>query len=174
MRTSFLLLGLMIAIAAGSALSSCSKDETTNPPENTEFIAQDADFSNFTAWTKVVGPLNGPDPAGLLSTGAHSGDDSSISRTVFINNASATRGSNGEFPNGTILVKELKMADGTIPMITAMAKRGGEFNKTYKGWEWFMLDPATNKVMTRADTLMGGTCNGCHNSNADKDLVFTK
>jgi hypothetical protein len=55
-----------------------------------------------------------------------------------------------------------------------MAKRGGTFNSQHKGWEWFVIDPASGTIASRADTLMGGLCNSCHVVNADEDYVFTR
>ena len=152
--------------------ASCADEvATTNPPA--EFVASNADFAGYASWTKVAGPLSGPDPAGLLSGGAHEGSNPIVSRTVYVNNGGAVRG-NGQFPNGTIFVKTLTDSAGNVPMITAMAKRGGSFNTSHKGWEWFLLDPATGSVTARSDTLMGGMCNGCHTASSLGDYVFTK
>lgn len=160
------------ALVGSTGLISCGDDETTDPNAN-QFVATDASFANYSTWTKVDGPIKGRDPAGAIGT-AHAADDTTVVRNIYINNATATRGANGEFANGTVLVKDLRKADGTLLMITAMAKRGGDFNKSHKGWEWFLLDPASGKIASRADTLMGGMCNGCHAGAASKDYVFTK
>jgi hypothetical protein len=168
------LIGIAVAATMGIFIAACSSNDTTTNPTSTEFVAKDADFAGFTSWTQTITPRMGPDPAGLLNGGAHSGNDTSLTRTIFINNASAARDANGQFPNGTILVKQLKMRDGTVPVITAMVKRGGEFNKNNKGWEWMLIDPASGKISMRSDTLLSGLCNGCHSANADKDYVFTR
>jgi hypothetical protein len=173
MKVPSLLMAAAMAVALLTGISSCADDAASTNTTPTEFTATDADFANFTTWAKVTGPLKGPDPAGLIG-GAHEAQDSTMSRTVYVNNAASVRGTGGHFPNGTILVKELKRADGTVPMITAMVKRGGSFNSAHRGWEWVLLDPANGKIMSRADTLMGGMCNGCHSGAASKDYVFTK
>ena len=79
------------------------------------------------------------------------------------------------YPIGTIIVKEVDQ-DGTINEITAMVKRGGNFNPEHGGWDWFMLDPSNLSIKGRGADLMDGMCNGCHKSAQEpkygKDYVF--
>lgn len=172
MRNRFAPLALGLLLASPLLIIGCSDDDaTTNPPA--EFIAADADFSGYTAWTKVAGPIIGPDPA-MKEGGAHLGNDSSRMREIFVNNGSAVRGSNGQFPNGTIFAKRISDTSGTPLFTIAMAKRGGSFNSRHQGWEWFTLNPTTGAVAQRGDSLVGG-CNGCHEvAGAGKDYVFSR
>ncbi len=148
-------------------MNSCSSDNSTEPEK--EFIASNSDFTNWMSWTKTA-TKQGPDPA--LGE-AHSGNDNTVSRLIYMNKPNATRSSNGQFPNGTIVVKETKKDDGTILMVVGMAKRGGNFNKDHNGWEWFMLNG--DQIAERGANLMNGMCNACHSAvKSSKDYVFHK
>jgi hypothetical protein len=151
--------------------AACSDDDPVDPKAQ-EFIAANADFANYQSWSQPVAPLKGKDPAGLIGD-AHGADDENITRHIFVNDANAARDGNGNFPVGTRIVKELRMADGSVAMVTAMAKRGGDFNSSHKNWEWFMLS-ADGKIVDRGGNLMDNMCNGCHAKNASKDYVFVK
>lgn len=164
--------GLAAMAILAFAFPSCSEKSTTVQPQAREFVAQEGDFAAYRTWQQTTAPRKGPDPAGLIGN-AHSAFDSSLTRVIRINNSGAARNAAGEFPAGTILVKELRMADGTIAMSTAMVKRGGSFNPGNKGWEWFTLDKDA-KITGRGADLMSNMCNGCHAANAGKDYVFTK
>lgn len=156
----------IFAVLMTVVLIGCSDDNTTNPPA--EFIATDADFANWMSWTKVA-EKSGPDPA--LGQ-AHSGNDTNVTRYIY-NKGNPLKGSNGQYPNGTLVVKETKDKDGNVMMITAMAKRGGTFNQNHNGWEWFVLE--NNSIKDRGADLMGGMCNGCHSAvKTTKDYVFSK
>jgi hypothetical protein len=91
-----------------------------------------------------------------------------------------------EFPIGTLVVKEA--TGGTIEHeIFAMAKRGGGFNTTATGWEWFELenlDCADDRVKLIwrgvgppiGETYGGdpnGGCNSCH-AECGNDAVCAK
>ena len=158
MKSAHVLFGAMLTVAVG-----CGSGE---------FVAQESDLAGFTGWTKVTGPISGTGPNASAIGPAHDSGDASISRTIYINN-NATRAADGQFPIGTILVKGHTKAGAMIGG-TAMAKRGGSFNPSAKGWEWFVLT-ASGSVMARGGAeVMAGACNGCHNTAATKDLVFTR
>lgn len=150
-------------------LYACSSDTSTNPP--TEFIASDSDFSNWMSWT-MVAEKSGPDPA--LGE-AHSGNDNTVKRKIYIKQSNAQKGSNGQYPNGTIVVKQTLAQNGTEIMVVGMAKRGGSsFNKDHNGWEWFVLN-SNGSIKDRGDKLMNNMCNTCHSSvKSSKDYVFSK
>lgn len=171
MKHHFFLLASAFLIL-GSFMTSCSKDEAVTKTQPQEFVATDEDFANFRTWEMIGSPLRGPDPAGMLGD-AHGAMDSALTRTVYGKPTGITRTTTGEFPVGTILVKELRMPDGTVPMVTVMAKRGGDFNKDNKSWEWFMTDK-DGKIMDRGAGFMNNMCNACHSAQASKDYVFTK
>jgi hypothetical protein len=161
---------LLLALGITLTMFGCSKESTPTNNTPAEFIASDANFSGFTTWTQTTTPRRGPDPA--LGV-AHEGNDTSVTRYMYINNASATRSNSGQYPNGTIIVKEMKRNGANIAVM-GMVKRGGDFNKDHNGWEWVVLDNA-GKIQSRSATLMDGMCNGCHSSvKTTKDYVFTK
>lgn len=158
MKTAHVLFGALFTLAVG-----CGSGE---------FVAQESDLAGFTGWTKVTGPISGVGPNAAAIGPAHDSGDATISRTIYIN-SNASRGSDGQFPVGTVLVKGHAKAGAMIGG-TAMAKRGGSFNASAKGWEWFVLT-ASGSVMARGGAeVMDGACNGCHNAAATKDLVFTR
>lgn len=107
----------------------------------------------------------------ILTGGAHDATDSSIRRWMYIKQKDAVRGSNGQFPIGTILMKRSKRENGEVVMTLAMAKRGNGFNANGKDWEWFMLNP-DGSIMDRGAGLMGGMCNACHSG--APDMAYTR
>lgn len=169
-RSIFFAAALLSALTA-AGVSACS-DTSTNTPAS-EFIAKDADVATYDSWTQTTTPRTGADPAGKLF-GAHEEADTNLTRYIRISSAGAARGSNGQYPSGTILLKEMKLKNGTIVGITGMAKRGGEYSKANNGWEYMFVDPTTRKITSRGDTLMGGGCRGCHEAVKDRDYTFTK
>lgn len=137
-----------------------------------EFVAQESDFAGFASWTKTAGPLSGVGPNPSSIGPAHDSGDATVSRTIYINN-NATRGADGQYPVGTILVKA-HTKGGAMVGGTAMAKRGSSFNPTVKDWEWFILT-ASGSIMVRGGAeVMGGACNSCHSGASSKDFVFTR
>ncbi|MFO0656653.1 MAG: cytochrome P460 family protein [Polyangia bacterium] len=111
-------------------------------------------------------------PSASVLGQAHSATDATITRSMYINN-NANRGSDGQFPIGTIPVKA-HTKGGAMIGGTAMAKRGGDFNPGAKGWEWFVLS-ASGTIMVRGGAdVMGGICNGCHTAAQNTDFVFTR
>lgn len=149
-------------------ITACSEDPVVAPPE--EFIATQADFAGFTSWTQTEEPRVGLDPMAILAGGAHDATDSTAKRWMYLKQAGAVRGSNGQFPIGTILMKQSKSENGDVRMTLAMAKRGNGFNSAGKDWEWFVLNP-DGSIMDRGAGLMGGMCNACHSG--APDMAYT-
>lgn len=164
-------LAIFIVTLLGT-LQSC-KDEKDPEPEVNEFVADDATFSGFMMFP-VGGTFNGANPA--LGGMAHGGNDSTVTRVVHFKNDQARV--NGVFPLGTVIVKHSTNPKG-MNEITAMVKRGNNFNPGKGDWEFFMLnaDGTVAKDPTgipmRGANLMNGMCVGCHSS-ASKDFVFSK
>ena len=146
-------------------MASCSDNNTSEPPE--EYIATDADFANYTSWT-LVAENNGPDPA---LGAAHGGNDSTVKRFIYVKD-NASRGDDGQYPLGTLVVKDTKDKNGNLMNTTAMAKRGGSFNPSAHDWEWFFLKGG--KIDQRGANLLDGACVGCHSQAKTKDYVFSK
>lgn len=152
-----------ILVGALSLLAACGE---------AEFVAQEADFVGFTSWTKAAGPISGVGPNPSSIGPAHDSGDANISRTIYIKD-NAARGSDGQFPVGTILIKAHSKG-GAMVGGTAMVKRGNSFNPSVKDWEWFVLT-ASGSIMVRGGAeVMNGACNSCHTVASSKDYVFTR
>lgn len=164
-------LWLSLMLLAGTTLLGCDNDRVSNSDRDsdTEFVAADDDFADYREWT-MIGESTGP--SNLLGE-AHKPD---LVRRVYKKQLQAKADAKtGEYPTGAILLKEV--LDGSaVVEITAMVKRGGEFNLANNRWEWFMLDPATRSIAGRGADLMGGMCAGCHsqalNPERGVDYVF--
>lgn len=137
-----------------------------------ETIADDNTFKDFASWTLVT-TRTGADPA--LGGMAHGGNDSTVTRKIYIKeNVSLT---NGQYPRGTVVVKQSTKPDGSMNEITAMVKRGGGFDSEHNDWEYFMLMPdgkIADGGKMRGSALMEGMCRMCHKSASNKDYIFTK
>lgn len=141
-------------------------------PHPTEYAAVNADFENYNEWTKI-GETSDSHP--LLGS-AHKGDNPDAVRRVYKKQIMANPDTESQgYPIGTVIVKEVE-EDSEITEITAMIKRGGNFNVDHGNWEWFMLDPSALAIMDQGADLMGNMCNSCHQSAKDpgfgKDYVF--
>ncbi|MEP7320481.1 MAG: cytochrome P460 family protein [Saprospiraceae bacterium] len=158
---------------------SCKKESITPTPvpvNTPEFIADDNTFTDYNKWT-LLAERTGKDP--LLGI-FHNADVPGIIRKVYIkDNAQRV---NGQYPVGTIIVKEYRNANGTLADFDqlAMVKRGGvSFNTAFNNWEWFRLDRTNTKIaviageIIRGGTLGDNACNNCHSGAKNKDLVFT-
>jgi hypothetical protein len=174
--TKQLKLFVYFVLAGSLFFAACSKDDDDEPQSNesNEVIATDETFTGFQNWT-LVAQEQGPDPA--LGP-AHAGNDTTVTRFIYFED-DATR-VNGEYPIGTVIVKETYNPDKSIHELTAMVKRGNDFNPDANDWEWFMLTPEGN-IMTdgegnpvRGANLMNGMCTGCHAQAADLDYAFSK
>jgi hypothetical protein len=180
-KTSFLILVASL-IALGAFIQSCKKDkktvETTEPtptPVATEeFIADSTSFLSYMTWT-VQSIKTGPSPS--LGT-AHAGNDSTVTRSVHFKNGQNPV--NGKYPVGTIIVKHSTNPANSVNELTAMVKRGNNFNSTKGDWEFFMLMPDgkiakdANGSPMRGANLMSGMCGGCHSAASTKDFIFSK
>jgi mono/diheme cytochrome c family protein len=139
-------------------------------PHPAEYAASEADFADYRTWP-VTGEAS--EPHEVLGP-AHKGEAGLrrvYKKPLLANPDTETQG----YPTGTIIVKEVEQ-EGDITEITAMVKRGGDFNPEHGAWEWFMLDPSDLSIMGRGANLMDGMCNGCHASATEpkygKDYVF--
>lgn len=92
--------------------------------------------------------------------------------------------SNETYPIGTIIIKRLTDPDtGEMPevggAITAMVKRGKDFNPDHGNWEWFMRSPEGEYMRGAGDPDnsedLFNMCNNCHSNFAAAggvDYVF--
>lgn len=174
--TKQLKLFIYFAVAGSLIFSACNKDDDDDEPQDQpqEVIANDGTFAGFSTWT-LVAQEQGPDPA---LGAAHAGNDTTVTRFIYFEDDAVRE--NGEYPLGTVIVKETYNPDKTIHELTAMVKRGNNFNPDANDWEWFMLTPEGNIMMdgdgnpVRGANLMNGMCTGCHAQAADLDYAFSK
>lgn len=178
-----IILSISLIIYLGSVLFSCKKEEVTVVEEK-EFVARSKDFEGYRNWT-LVKKTNEKHSSFAATT--HLTNDSDAWRWIYFKD-NATRGSDGKYPVGTMIVKEYRKTDGTPiettnVFYTAMVKRGKGFNPEFGDWEWFHIDPKTLKIRMagggvnaeyRGADLFSGSCNSCHNAAKDKDFVFSK
>lgn len=170
MKTKVIILASMLVFLL-IFIQSCKDDKEESSPE---FVAADSDFNGFRSWTEVA-MHDGPS----ASLGeAHQGNNADATRTVYFKN-NQSRASDGRFPVGTLVVKNTRDAAGNTIEVTAMVKRGNNFNPDHNDWEWFMLNPdGTIKVdagMTlRGAKLMDGMCGACHSQKKSADFIFSK
>lgn len=140
----------------GLAVNDAGIDYTFNKPS--EFIATVDDFKDYKSWTKID-EVTGDNPA---NNGAHT--TSGIRKTYKKQPSASPYVEAGEYPIGTILVKEITNTSGAITAMYAMVKRGGNFNQDGGGWEWFVPNNTlTNKGSQGASTF----CGGCHKKAGD-------
>lgn len=159
-----------LSFVALLSLSSCTREELPK-----EVIADDATFKNFNSW-KLEANNQGPSPS---LGAAHAGNDSTVSRKVFFKDRKSRV--DGAYPIGTVVVKHSTNPAGTVNEITAMVKRGNNFNPTAGNWEWFMLNAdgtiakdSSGMPMRGGALMMGGMCNSCHAGASSKDFTFSK
>lgn len=139
-----------------------------------EFVADDTTFANFIEWT-VVDSNMGPDP---FNAGSHGSNDSTVLREVyFYKDANPI---NEKYKLGTRIVKYSHSETTGFFQMTAMAKRGNDFDPTHNDWEWFILNPngsiasdSLGSPLRGKNVLLQYGCASCHNA-ADKDYVFSK
>jgi hypothetical protein len=150
--TAFIIIPVMLFAWYGC------KNDSSSPNGDSYGLA---DFINYSSW-EIIDRTVGPDP--LLSVAHGTTDD--FTRVVYINPPTA-QPVEGSYPVGTIIVKELRNQEGEmVGPLTAMIKRGDNFNPAGNGWEWFMTDEERTAIMTRGDnaTAMDGMCAGCHSA----------
>ena len=153
---------MKIVLVCALALSACERG--TNSDEM--YIAEQIDFAKYMTWGAIDLGM------GTGGTGHPVGEEYGYRNKM---------AKNGEYPVGTILVKEIHIdAIKTDWDLFAMAKRGGAYNAGgAEGWEFFTLkldDELVPIIQTRgtnpadADSNSHGygqaengiTCNRCH------------
>lgn len=170
MKTKMIILATVFVFFM-AFIQSCKEDKEESSPE---FVAGSSDFNDFRTWTEVA-VNKGPSP----SLGeAHHGNNADATRTIYFKD-NQERASDGRFPVGTLVVKETKDAAGNTIEVTALVKRGNNFNPDHNDWEWFMLNPdGTIKVDAgvtfRGAKLMDGMCGACHTQAKSDDFIFSK
>ncbi len=176
MKKAVFTFSVLSLLAITVAIQSCKNDDNPTPTTTTptEFIADDNTFKGFEGW-HLHSTKMGVDPTNL--GGAHGGADSTSVRKIYFTSHSVSR-TNGQFPVGTIVSKRTTGANG-LDMITAMAKRGNNFDPSGNNWEYFILNAdgsvlVDNGDVKRGANLNGGGCKGCHAKVSSNDYIFTK
>jgi cytochrome c553 len=145
-------------------------DDFTFPPSATVVDIEKGleDFKSYKSWT-LVEELRGKDPAGAIGD-AH-GNDVGLFRRIY--KQQLTPKVNGQYPIGTMFLKELRVAKednktiGEIAgAITVMVKRDSTFDgeTSANNWEYFMVDKELSKVIKQGDSTSEATkgCFSCH------------
>jgi len=183
--------GLALCAILAGAYAACGglpADADPDPDPSTVgcFVAYGGQFTDFRTWpshhmdsaddvggqTHVSGPRTE-----YINTLSEAGADEAGLDDAAVGPASST-----EFPQGTIIVKEIESADPTTHHVFAMVKRGCDFNPSgAKGWEWFELSAGSigegkENILWRGTTPPDdkgfADCNGCHaNTCAGNDSV---
>ncbi|MEZ5016747.1 MAG: cytochrome P460 family protein [Flavipsychrobacter sp.] len=176
MKKTVFTFSVLSLLALSVAMQSCKNDNNPTPatPTVNEFIADNTTFKGFESWYLHI-TKNGADPSGLGN--AHGGADNTSERKIYFTSNSVNR-VNGQFPVGTIISKRTTGANG-LDMITAMAKRGNDFDASGNNWEYFVLAAdgtimMDNGTAMRGSNLMNGACKSCHAKASTNDYVFTK
>ncbi len=94
--------------------------------------------------------------------------------TVYVNEVGRTammEQAKPSFPEGSVIVKEKlpDKASQTPELLTVMIKRGKGFNNENGDWEYLVVDGSGTKVEAQGKLE---NCQGCHQSNRQKDYVF--
>jgi hypothetical protein len=164
--TRFVLLSLIASLLLGS----CALFGGGEP---SDFDARDGDFAGYEKWA-LAAKTTGASP--LLGM-AHDAKNPDVTRFIFVKD-DAKRKSDGQFPIGTILVKQSQIKDGSlVGVATAMVKRVKGYNAAAGDWEWFMLEPKTGTIIKNAqgEAQRGKIefCIACHADVSEQDYSFT-
>ena len=139
---------------------------------NEEFFAELANFENYSDWSLVDYTIGAVVPG--IGAG-HRGLEDEYARLVYANDE-AVSFENTVYPKGSIFVKEVVTWENGqkefAPALglVAMAKRGGNFNSEFGGWEWFELDNNLSQIIGRGDDYRDNGCNNCHSQVIDSDI----
>ncbi|NOT38506.1 MAG: hypothetical protein HOP11_14125 [Saprospiraceae bacterium] len=172
MKKTTLIYFFLMIFSVQVVIVSCSGDD--DDQGLTELIATDETFANFSSF-QLHTTRFGADP----SLGpAHGGNDATAQRKIYFKDNVAPV--NGKYPIGAVIVKHSTNTAGTLNEITAMVKRGNNFDASGNDWEYFMLTPEgkiakdqNGNLLRGGESLLGGACKSCHGK-AAKDFIFTK
>ena len=161
-------------LAATFALAACGG--ATNDPTAVQMgacLPFETDFKPFRTWESFAIPESGAQGSVHLVG----------PKTDYLNHRPPSGST--EFPDCTIIVKEIDVGDFADRQIFALAKRGGSYGRDTlaPGWEWFELrnnpDGSLEGIVWRgfgppAGEMYGGDpngCAGCHAAARDNDYV---
>lgn len=154
----------LVLVAAFLMVSAGSPDEDATPASA---------LDGYESWVKVnARPITGDD-TGTLGRNVHQG--ATGFRDVYVNSVGAsvaTGETDGDFPVGTILVKNSFEDDGgsagDLADITVMVKREAGYDPENGDWEYMML---TSTMRVRSQGVINN-CVACHTAAAANDYAF--
>jgi hypothetical protein len=141
-----------------------------------EATLDDESCMSFVNWDKWVLEITKTGIDTNLAV-AHAGNDSTSTRDVYFMDGKAPE--NGVYPEGTMIFKYSRSADGVTNEYVGMVKQEVGFNAESNDWEWFMLNEDgsiakdADELDLRGGNLLGGSCIACHQY-ATTDMVFSK
>jgi hypothetical protein len=166
--------------ATGDAADVTDAMVSCTPDESASFVPQPSDFTGFCNWPNAPAMAEGDASDGLHGVGPL--------RVYW--NKSPPHGC-GEFPVGTIIIKETEESVATVRTVFAMVKRNARGNpKAFNaggapGWDWWSLTDNGDCTMSKlwmgelppaGESYTGtaaGDCNGCHGLAKDNDYVWS-
>jgi len=165
----FVSISSLLLLACGAAPRQMADGGVdAGPSGGPVFIALQGDFAGYHSWQ-------------AFDFGEQESDTVHIAGHQVVYLKQAPPHGSTTWPQGTLLVKEVT-PDGGTQQIFGMAKRGGAFNPSAPGWEWFELAPDTNPpvfLWRGAEPPMGAygedpnaTCDACHGYAASNDYVI--
>jgi Cytochrome P460 len=160
---------VLLAVAAGLSLGSCALFGGGEP---SDFDARDGDFAGYEKWALLGTATGATDQLEM----AHDAKNPLVTRFIFVKD-NAKRKSDGQYPVGTIIAKQSRLADGSlVGVATAMVKRAKGFSPNAGNWEWFMLEPKTGTIIKnpQGEIQRGkiAMCISCHADGESNDFTF--
>lgn len=160
----------LIGVAASLTLGSCALFGGGEP---SDFDARDGDFAGYEKWALAGTTTGASDQLDI----AHDAKNPAVTRYIFVKD-NAKRKSDGQYPVGTIIAKQSRLADGSlVGVATAMVKRAKGFSPNAGNWEWFMLEPKTGTIIKnpQGESQRGkiSMCIACHVDAEATDYSFT-
>jgi hypothetical protein len=161
---------VLLGFTASLMLASCAPNKAQ---EASDFEARDGDFAGYATWALAAKATGATDQLDI----AHDAKNPDVTRYIFVKD-DAKRKSDGQFPVGTLIVKQSRLSDGTlVGVATAMVKRAKGYNAAAGNWEWFMLEPKTGIIAKnpQGEVQRGkiGFCIACHTDAEGQDYAFT-
>ena len=178
MRRLFVVMVLLLVASALVALAAAPGPEAPQPPMAAEWTATGElqRPTNYRQWIFIGAPVT-PNDMNDGHAAFPEFHDVYIDRTAF-----AAYMKTGEFPKGTVIVKELvsvggkhaASGNGYFPGkfngLAAAVKDTAKFGGTRYGWGYFDFGAAKKTAAVGP----AQSCNACHKASAAKDMVFTQ
>ena len=160
---------VLLSLTASLTLGSCALFAKQEP---SDFDASDNDFAGYEKWA-LAGTTSGASDQLEM---AHDAKNPAVTRYIFVKD-NAKRKSDGQYPIGTIIAKQSRLADGSlVGVATAMVKRAKGFSPNAGNWEWFVLEPKTGAIIKNPQGKIQrgkiAMCITCHADGESNDFTF--